>query len=507
MMRTFLLFILLVFSLIQINAQQDIILPDGLGISNQLKYSYDTDLDRIIFENWLNMDYRKGVFTGGFRLDIFQPNDPNPAISRGKERYADIAFKYLELELGDIEEGLKLTAGNFYSLFGRGMILKSYENRNIRIDNNLLGAKVEGYYAGFRLIALSGMAENSFAERKDILQAVDLEFRGLDFLKVGGSFASNKPEQDIARTRMASVRIQPSVWNFDFYGEYGIKQNDDIKKIFISDTSIVGFAYYTGANFYYGPFSLVGEYKHYDNFAFTSNDGTIFYNTPPALRKEYTYTLLNRHPSPLNQSSERGFQFEANYNLSDETFFTAAYGVTKSLGPRSFYQRINAFNIPSEVQLKEAYLQATHSWWDDFKTIAVFGYNEERDANTKNITPILESQYYLDDINTLRFIIEHQHTTDRTTAEQYYTDVILLEYLRSPKISIAVVSEMQTKENNEGKTIRKFWNFIQFGYKLWNHTDISLLIGTRQAGNICIGGVCRYEPEFRGVEVKMITRL
>jgi hypothetical protein len=33
------------------------------------------------------------------------------------------------------------------------------------------------------------------------------------------------------------------------------------------------------------------------------------------------------------------------------------------------------------------------------------------------------------------------------------------------------------------------------------------LVGSRQAGNICIGGVCRYEPEFRGIELKMNTRL
>jgi hypothetical protein len=507
MMRTYFLLILPVLLLGQINAQDQIVLPEGLGISNHLEYGYDIDLEQITLENWLNLDYRKGVFVGGLRLDIFQPNDPNPAISRGKERYADIAFKYVELDLGDAEEGMKITAGNYYSLFGRGMILKSYENRNIRIDNNLLGAKVEGYYAGFRLIALSGMAENANAERKDILQAVDLEFRGLRFLKLGGSFASNKPEEGVARTRMASVRIQPGIWNFDLYGEYGVKYNDDTKKIFMRDTSIVGFAYYTGANFYYGPFSIVGEYKHYDNFVFESEDKTIVYNTPPAVRKEYTYTLLNRHPSPLNQASERGFQVEGNYNLSDETFFSAAYGVTKSLGSDSYYQRINNFNIPSRIQLKEVFLQATHSWSDNFKTIGVFGYNEELDANTKNITPILESQYYLDDINTLRLIIEHQHTTDRSTTEQYYTDIVLLEYLRSPKLSIAVVSEMQTKENESGKIVRKFWNFIQFGYKLWNHTDISLLIGSRQAGNICIGGVCRYEPDFRGVEVKMFTRL
>jgi hypothetical protein len=81
-----------------------------------------------------------------------------------------------------------------------------------------------------------------------------------------------------------------------------------------------------------------------------------------------------------------------------------------------------------------------------------------------------------------------------------------LEYLRSPKLNISIVSELQTKEPQPGRMVRKYWGFIQLGYKIGEHTDASLLIGTRQAGNICIGGVCRYEPEFSGVELKMFTR-
>jgi len=500
---------LLIFSISSTYAQDDFFpqLPEGLGLSNQLEYSYDYKLKREILENWFNLDYRYNIFSAGIRFDIFQPNDPNPAISRGKERYADIAFKYIEAELGDIEEGMKVTAGNFYSLFGRGLILKSYENRNIRIDNNLLGVKVEGYYSGLKLIALTGMAENFYAERKDILHAFDLEYKILNDLKVGGSFASNDPEEEVARTMIGSLRIQPSIWNFDFYGEYGLKRNNDIKrKNFFNTANNIGEAYYMGANFYYGTLSLVGEYKYYDNFIFSSNDGTIIYNNPPAVRKEYTYVLLNRHPSPLNQNNEKGFQVEANYSFTDETFLTVSYGETNTLGSNSYYQKVLGVNQSVRLQLKETFTQLNHTWSENFKTIAAFGYNEEKDANTKNITPVLENHFYIDEINTIKLIIEHQHTTDRTTTEKYYSDVATLEYLRSPLLSISVVSEMQTKEPQAGKIVRRFWNFIQFGYKLGEHTNLSLLIGTRQAGNICIGGVCRYEPEFSGVELKMFTR-
>ncbi len=485
------------------------LLPDGLGISNQLEYSYNIDNKIEIFENWLTLDYSKNIFNAGLRFEAFQPNDPDPSISRGKVRYADIAYKYFAVDIGDIEQGISITAGNFYELFGRGMILKSYEDRNIRIDNNLLGVKVKANYMGFSLSALTGSAANSVNERKDILHAADLSYNGFEFVKLGTTFASNKPDiENMARTTLASFRIQPSYWNFDGYAEYAFKSNKDIQsQVFNNDEWKIGEAFYGSLIFYYDMFSIVGEYKHYDNFAFTSNDGTIFYNTSPSLRKEYTYQLLNRHPSPLDQSNEDGFAVEVNYNISDETSLTTNYGITKTLPTSSYFQRVNNISIPVSTQLQEFYFQATHNWNESFTTIAAFGYNEELSTNTKNITPILENKFYFDDINTIKVVLEHQQTENLTTSEKYYDDVIGIEYLRSPGFNVSLVTEIQTKEPEQGRIVRKVWSFIQFGYKLGNHSDLSLLIGSRQAGNICIGGICRFEPAFQGIELKLLTRL
>lgn len=485
------------------------LLPDGIGISNQLEYSYNIENKIEIFENWLTLDYNKNIFSAGLRFEAFQPNDPDPSVSRGKVRYADIAYKYIAIDIGDVEEGLNITAGNFYKLFGRGMILKSYEDRNIRIDNNLLGVKVEANYKDFTLTVLSGSAANAVDERNDIIHAADLQYRGFEVIKLGSSFVSNQPSTDgTARTTLASFRVQPSIWNLDGYAEYGIKNNKDIQeKIFKNSESKIGEAFYGSLNFYYGDFSIVGEYKYYDNFAFMSNDGTIFYNTSPSLRKEYTYQLLNRHPSPLDQSNEEGYAVEVNYNISDATSLTANYGITNTLPATSYFQRANIFSLPITTQLKEIYLQGTHNWNKSFTSILAFGYNEELSTNTKNITPILENKFYFDDINTIKLVLEHQQTKNFSTDEKYFDDVIAIEYLRSPNFSVSLVTEMQTKEPEAGRTIRKVWSFIQFGYKIGAHSDISLLFGSRQAGNICIGGICRYEPAFQGAELKILTRL
>lgn len=504
-----LFFIIIEKNIAQTNDETNFETPPGIGFSNQTDYSFDIKDRSETFESWTNLDYSKGIFSAGLRLEVFQPNDPDPSIHRGKLYYADVAFKYLSIDLSKLNYGLKLTVGNYYELFGRGMVLKSYEDRNIRVDNNLMGLKLEAYYDDLFITALSGTAANSQNIREDIIQAIDISYSGINFLRPGFSYAVNIPQdQNLGKTSLTSFRLEPSIWNFDFYFEFGAKQNQKIKEQFLSKNEIIiGKGFYVGSSFYIGHLSVSAEYKLYDNFLFTSSDQTISYNTPPALRKEYTYLLLNRHPSPLNANNEKGFQVELNYSFDDQTNFQTTYGITNSLNKKSYYQRINRLNIPSQLQFKEFFLHANRIWDESFNSTLAFGYNEELSSSTKNITPIIENKFYFDDINTIKVVLEHQHTTNTLTNEKYFSNVLAIEYLRSPSFNVILLTEMQTKEKDNGKLVRKFWSFIEFGYKIFSNIDLSLLVGSRQAGNICIGGVCRFEPEFRGVELKILTRI
>ncbi len=485
------------------------VLPEGLNLSNQMKYSFDNQAKREIFENWFNLDYSYGIFNAGIRFESFQPNDPNPAVARGRKRDSGINFKYIRAEIGDIHANAEFTVGNYYALFGRGMLLKIYEDRNLRVDNNLTGIKLNIKYEDLYISVLSGMPENMDLTRSDVLHALDFEYRMKNIANVGLSLVSNRPDADgVATTTLTSARVHHINDNFDVYAEYGLKFNEDIKQNkFKGEENFIGKAFYGNVNFYVSDFSLVTEYKYYDNFQFASFDGSVIYNTPPALRKDYTYLLLNRHPSPLNQANEQGFYGELSYNFDDNTGISLNAGETRTLPVTSLYQRSMNTKNDIRVQFREAFLQANHKFGESFDLFAGFGYNEELDKNTKNITPVAELKYYFDDINTLKFVLEHQSTTDRTTQEKYFTQAFTLEYLRSPLWSVALVSELLTREPMPGHVVRKVWGLLQFGYRLAEHTDMSLLIGSRQAGNICIGGVCRYEPEFRGIEIKMMSRL
>jgi len=492
----------------QDSLQAERLLPEGLGLANHLEYSFDWKTKLEILENWLNLDYQQRNVSAGVRFEVFQPNDPNPSISRGRSRYADIAFKYVGVRVGTSHEGAALTVGNYYALFGRGLILKSYEDRSIRVDNNLLGVKAVGNYAGVTFTALTGQALNFSGERADILHALDIEWNGLGFLGVGGTFAAHQPDAaGAARTRLASLRIQPRLGSFDFYGEYGIKQNNDIREAaFGDDGGIIGRALYGSAGWYLGPFSVVGEYKLYDNYGFRTSDQSSLYNSPPSLRRDYSYILLNRHPSPTDPDNEQGFQLESNLTAGEETSLNASYSLTRTLDAGSYYQRILKTSSLPRTAFREAYAQVTRLWTDELTLSAALGYREEFASNTKAVTPVLDLRYALSATHSLRGIIEHQQVTDRTTTEKYFDDVLTLEFHSAPDLSLSLVVEMQTREPASGSRERTWWGFTQVGFKIADHTDGTLLVGSRQAGNICVGGVCRYEPEFRGIELKLMSR-
>jgi hypothetical protein len=34
---------------------------------------------------------------------------------------------------------------------------------------------------------------------------------------------------------------------------------------------------------------------------------------------------------------------------------------------------------------------------------------------------------------------------------------------------------------------------------------LTLMVGRRRAGFVCVGGVCRFEPQFEGVEFRLVS--
>ena len=117
----------------------------GFDLSNQLEYSRDMDENEETLENWLDVTYRLDILTTGIRYEAFQP-------SKSGQRKEGVAFLYFAVE----KDGLQLRGGDFYAIFGRGLVLRAYEDRDLRVDNKLTGLKLLGFYRGLEATLLTG---------------------------------------------------------------------------------------------------------------------------------------------------------------------------------------------------------------------------------------------------------------------------------------------------------------------------------------------------------------
>ncbi len=512
-------------------------LPSGLRISNQMEYSYGTlereleDIEnRETFENWMNINYTRGIFSTSFRFDTFQPFDDadNPVLVPDHVS-TDLAFKNIGIKAKRFE----LEVGNYYVLLGRGLLLSSYEQRDIRFDNNLEGVKTKFKHDLLELTALTGSPEDENGERNDILHAGDLEIKipseylfgqrlNYGFTVLSNQFQAQEGTE-FQRLIATSNRAELTSSYFDFYGEYGNKQNTRLGKATLSDSTNGNPFYQKGSGLYLSGVvttefaSLSAEWKDYDNFRIApSNVSSEFYNTPPSVIRQHSYTLLNRHPLRLDQNNEKGYQLELTIFPTEKAVIVLNTSQTKNQDSDSEFAK--RFRIserenfaPGATVWEEIYGHVNYEFSDEF--VATLGFSKAKElvsSNTETLTPVFEFDWAITEESEIHLGFEHQQIKHLEDKSKSLDQLLTLEYT-AHGITFSLLSEMLrekelTNNNTSSKTTTHFWNFGQMAFNLWGNHDLTLGYGSRQGGFVCIGGVCREEPPFKGFEAKLISR-
>ena len=122
---------------------------------------------------FLNILYTNGGFSAGARYEFYQ----FPLIDFEKIGYKGQGIKYF---FADYKNSfIQVTAGNYYEQFGNGLTLRAYEDRQLGIDNSLLGARIKlTPYKGIYIKGVWGMERynfDSYLGRKDFVSGADLE--------------------------------------------------------------------------------------------------------------------------------------------------------------------------------------------------------------------------------------------------------------------------------------------------------------------------------------------
>lgn len=431
-----------------------------------------------------------------------------------------------------------LTAGNFYDQFGSGFIFRTYEERSLGVDNMLLGGRltlkpVKG--VSFKL--LSGRQRRYWHLNKGLVSGADLELgleewipalgEGGGVLTIGASWVNKYEKEDVVMVDATHRLHMPEFVNaFDvranfqrnglgILAEYAMKSEDP--------SADNGYIYRRGsvamlsATYSQSGMSILLQAKRSDYMSFRSRrsqTGTSsFINHLPAFAMDHTYALAALYPYATHPDGEWAFQAEAGYNFRRGTALGGKYGTNikvnashiRSLdrdddataaigsngqgsafwkmGDTKYYQDINiqlSKRLSKAVTLNAMYMNQYYN-----KTI-VEGHGGMIHSNiivldtkariTKKLTTRLELQY----LNT------HD---DEGNWLQGLLEVSLLPHWMFTVSDMYNSGETNLHYYNGAVTFNTGAHRIQAGYS------------RTRAGYNCSGGVCRWVPASRGVNI------
>ena len=309
--------------------------------SNSVYYVDDKTIgdgpeDRFGTNNYLKVDYSLGRFSAGIQLEGYMPALYGYELGEQPDvRKFFLAGKYVQWT----DDSFEVRAGDIYDQFGNGLVFRSYEDRQLGLNNSLEG--IRGIYRLSNYLTVKGLYgrprlytnyAGSWIRGADLSVSVaDIFGWNAVFLNVEGSYvnryeALDKDESidfnsyyrlDTPSLNMASGRINFN-WNtLSLSGEYAWKSKD----IMIGTTSVAteGSAVYAEALYSWKTLSVSATYRMLDNMGtnltlYGSGTGNMM-NYLPSLTRQYTYMLANLNPYQVNTVGEQAGQVARAVNL------------------------------------------------------------------------------------------------------------------------------------------------------------------------------------------------
>jgi hypothetical protein len=493
-----------------------------------------------------NFTYTQGNLTAGVRFESY-----HNAILGFPNRFkgSGIGSRYVRYN----NDQLDITVGNFYEQFGTGMILRSYWEPNLGIDNALDGVRI--IYRPFRGISLKGIYGQQRLDFDGRLINGDGLVRGGDgeiainelikslsekSLKVtlGGSFVS-KYQAGTTYTRDSTIfqlpnnvgatagRISIAYKNLQFNGEYVTKINDpnaDNNYIYKNGEAIFGNLTYSQKGL-----GLTLNAKYVDNMAFRSDRNALLFDVPinflPAITRQHTYNLAaTLYPYATVLNGEVGVSGEIFYMFKKESPLGGKYGTYVSLNVAAV-NSLDTSHVGGDEQLIDGY-RTNSLMFGDSKFVRDVNFELRKkiskslsfnfvhyyfEFNT-NVTPVTQDfkgiVYTHIDVLDIQYKIKPKHTV-RLELQTLFTEqdkgnwgTVLAEYTFSPHWSVAVMDQYNFGNNDPDKRVHYLYGNL--GYSN-GANRIMIGYGKRRAGIFCIGGVCRAVPASNGVEINITS--
>jgi hypothetical protein len=516
----------------------------------------DSTLDgKLIRMNaFTEINYSLGNFTAGMRFEAYLP-----PLSGYAPEYNGVGVPYWYVNYKN--DYIDITAGNFYEQFGYGMMLRTYQEWDLGVDNSLRGLRVKVMpVKGITLKGVYGVQRYYWVPYKDynrgIVKGFDADlflndiFTSLNESKVklsiGGSFVSDYQQgstQDVPSDgKILSLKIPENVSNyggrfnlnfgsFNWFTEYAHKINDPNKlNNYIYKN---GNGLFTNLSYSKPGIGVSLMSKWIDNMSYKSDSSAVNnmgnINYLPAITKEHSYALASMYPYSTQPNGEVGvsatvtLHFPKNSTIGGKTGlsvaanFSQVNGINKSqVNDTTYIGQIGTlgyntsfYGIGDIVFYQDANVEVTKKFNKRWKGIFTYLYQTYNKDVIESHAPgdygTIYSQIAIADIawnitkkHTLRWEIQGLWTKQ----DKGNWVAGLAEFTISPAWFVSLLD--QYNFGNGDVSQRLYYYTVSAGYT--NHTTrIAISYGRQREGIICVGGVCRYVPPTNGIALTMTS--
>lgn len=490
--------------------------------------------------------YTNGGFSAGLRFEMYQ----NPMLGFNPDYEGQGIANYF---VSYNSQKLTVTAGHFYEQFGSGLILRTYEDRYLGLDNALLGINLQlRPVDGVIIKALAGKQRVCWDLGAGLVRGIDGEVNLNTLISamqesplsvtLGAGFVSKYEDDESIPSSLnpeyrlnlplnvgaAAVRMDLGYKNWSLQAEYAHKGQDpwaDNNYIYRQGEAIL-----LNLNYSRRGFSAGLQAKRIDNMGFKSERSRrqemLYINYLPAITKNHTYAFLTMYPYSTQVNGEQGIQGDVMYKFKKGTILGGKYGtdihlntsvvygldttiiggrgtegyiVNNSLG--ALYYTDASFEVAKKLS-KSVKLNATYAY-------QIFNPTMEGHPGANlihNHVIIGDLSWKLNKTHSLRFEAEWMGSDSYYDAsDDHHDDRRAGDWIMGlVEWNIGThwfVSASDQYAYNDG--IGNYYN-LSVGYT-HGATRLQLGYGKQREGLLCIGGVCRQVPASNGFTVSLTT--
>lgn len=485
----------------------------------------------------INMAYRG--FTVGLRYESYQN-----ALLGYDPRYQGNGIPYRFASYS--QDKLEVTVGNFYEQFGTGMVFRTYEERDLGIDNAMDGMRlVYRPLDGVTLRGVIGQQRLFFDTGPGIVRGFDARVRLNSIISaleessnrwtIGGSVVS-KYQRDRNPLYHLPENVAAFAGRLDYgrgpvsiSAEYAHKVNDPS-----TDNNFIykdGHALHLNASYARSGFGLLVSGKRIDNMGFrsdrnaTGNDLQINY-LPPTTR-QHLYSLSGMYPYATQPNGEMGLMGEANFTLPRGSTLGGAHGTTVTVNfshahaikrealhdtlpvgqPGTDGYRSDFFRPGDEKYFQDINVEVSRRFSRTFRALfsyahifynqnVIEGYVDREDVKAHIL--ITDMTYRLPGRHSLRWELQHLSTQQ----DNQDWAMAMVEYSIAPNWFFAVSD--QYNYGNDDPDLRVHYYAVSAGYSSGGNR-FSLSYGKQREGIVCVGGVCRQVPASNGFTLRVTS--